>query len=128
MKQYTKQELEESLKLVSSTIKNCEKMHPKFAEGTSQHTLLKNRIQALHIAKSLIIGETIVDKYTKEELEKGMAPVASIISKCEKAYIKAVEGTSTHTRLKKTIKAMNIAKSLIEDEINKIESILNRSK
>lgn len=121
MNNYTKEELEEALQVVSSTIKNCEKMHPKFAEGTSQHTLLKNRIKAMYISKALITGENIVDKYTKEELEKSMAPVSSVISKCEKAYIKAVEGTSNHTRLKKIIKAMNISKSLIENKIDKID-------
>ncbi|MGL6106649.1 hypothetical protein, partial [Romboutsia sp.] len=114
-----KEELEEALKVVSSTIKNCEKMHPKFAEGTSQHTLLKNRIKAMYISKTLLEDEDIIDKYTKEELEKAMPPVTSVISKCEKAYLKAVEGTSTHTRLKKIIKAMYISKSLINDEISK---------
>ena len=39
---YTKNELEEALLIVSSTITNCEKTQPKFMEGTSQHTLLKN--------------------------------------------------------------------------------------
>ena len=120
MNKYTQEELEEALQVVSSTIKNCEKMHPKFAKGTSQHTLLKNRIKALYISKSLITGENILDKYTKEELEKAMAPVSSIISKCEKAYVKAVEGASNHTRLKKMIKAMYISKSFIQNEISKM--------
>ena len=118
MNKYTKEELEEALQVVSSTINNCEKIHPKFAEGTSQHTLLKNRIKAMYISKSLITGENIINKYTKEELEKAIAPVSSVISKCEKAYVKSVEGTSNHTRLKKIIKAMYISKSLIESEIN----------
>lgn len=119
MNQYTKEELKEALKVVTSSIRNCEKMHPKFAEGTSQHTLLKNRIKALYISKSLIEDENIEDKYTKEELEKSIAPVSSIISKCEKAHVKAEEGSSTHTRLTKMIKAMYVSKSLITNEINK---------
>lgn len=119
MNKYTKEELEEALQVVSSTIKNCENMQLKFAEKTSQHTLLKNRIKAMYISKSLITGKDIIHKYTKEELEKSMPPVCSVISKCEKAYAKSVEGTSTHTRLKKIIKAMYISKSLIENEINK---------
>lgn len=49
MNKYTKEELEESLQVVSSTIKNCEKMHPKFDEGTYQRTFLKNRIKAMYI-------------------------------------------------------------------------------
>lgn len=119
MEKYIKEELDESLKVLSSAIRNCEKMHQKFEEGTSQHTLLKNRIKALYISKSLITGENIMVKYTKEELEKAISPVSSIISKCEKAHQKAVEGTSNYTRLSKIIKAMYISKSLITDEIGK---------
>jgi DNA-binding XRE family transcriptional regulator len=119
MKKYTEEELAEALQLVSSTISNCEKMQPKFAEGTSQHTLLKNRIKALYISKSLITNEDVIDKYTKEELMKALPPVSSIIHKCEKAQLKFVNGTSQHTRLRKIIKAMYISKSLITDEISK---------
>ena len=34
MKQYNKEELIESLNVIDSTIINCEKIHPKFSEGT----------------------------------------------------------------------------------------------
>lgn len=119
MSQYRREDLIEALQVVDSTIKNCEKMQPKFAEGTSQHTLLKNRIKALYISKLLIENQNIMEKYTKEELIEAIRPVSSIISKCEKAQIKFAEGTAHHTRLKKIISAMYISKSLITDEINK---------
>ncbi len=119
MDKYTKEELGEALRVVSSTISNCEKAQLKFAEGTSQHTLLKNRIKALYISKSLITDENVMDKYTKEELIEALRPVSSVISKCEKAQLKFAEGTSHHTRLKNIIKAMYISKSLITDEISK---------
>jgi CxxC motif-containing protein len=119
MNKYTKEELLEALRVVSSTISKCEKIHPKFAEGTSQHTLLKNRIKAMYISKSLITGENVMDKYTKEELLEALRPVSSVISKCEKAQLKFVEGTSNHTRFKNLIKAMYISKSLITNEISK---------
>ncbi len=45
----TKRELTEALKEVSSFIGRCEKMQGKFEEGTSQHSLLRNRIKALYI-------------------------------------------------------------------------------
>lgn len=64
MEEYTREELKEAIRVVSSTISNCEKIQPKFNEGTSQHTLLKNRIKALYISKSLIRDENIVDAYT----------------------------------------------------------------
>ncbi|WP_425806113.1 hypothetical protein ACHOLT_04710 [Desulfitobacterium sp. Sab5] len=57
MGKYTREELEEALQIVSSVISRCEKNKPKFVEGTSQHTLLKNRIKAIYISKSLITDE-----------------------------------------------------------------------
>ena len=119
MDKYTIEELVEALRVVSSTISNCEKMQLKFAEGTSQHTLLKNRIKAMYISKSLISDENVMDKYTKEELIEALRPVSSVISKCEKAQLKFAEDTSQHTRLKNIIKAMYVSKSLITDEISK---------
>ncbi|MPN10601.1 hypothetical protein SDC9_157896 [bioreactor metagenome] len=119
MDKYTKEELEQALQIVSSVISRCEKIQPKFLEGTSQYTLLKNRIKALYISKSLIIDENVMDKYIKEELIEALRPVSSIISKCEKAQQKFEEGTSNSTRFKKMIKAMYISKSLITDEISK---------
>lgn len=118
MDKYTKEELLETLQVVSSTISKCEKIQPKFAEGTSQHTLLKNRIKALYISKSLLIDDCIDDKYSKEELIEAQRPISSIISKCEKAQLKFTEGTTNHTRLKNIINAMHISKSLITDEIS----------
>jgi len=119
MEKYSRQELAEALKVVSSTISNCEKMQLKFTEGTSQHTLLKNRIKALYISKALITGQDVMDKYTKEELILALPPVSSIISKCEKAMVKFAEGTTHHTHLKNIIIAMYISKALITDEISK---------
>lgn len=119
MDKYPRKELIEALRVVSSTISKCEKMQLKFAEGTSQHTLLKNRIKAMYISKSLMTDENVIDKYTKEELIEALRPVSSVISKCEKGQLKFAEGTSHHTRFKNIIEAMYISKSLITDEISK---------
>ncbi len=119
MDRFTNEELAEALHVVTSTINKCEKMKLKFNEGTSQHTLLKNRIKALHISKALITNVSVLDKYTKEELIQALPPVSSIISKCEKAQLKFSAGTSHHTRLKNIIDAMYISKSLITEEIIK---------
>lgn len=119
MSKYIREELEEALKIVSSIISRCEKSQPRFMEGTSQHTLLRNRIKAMNISKSLIIDENVVDKYTKTELIEALRPVSSIISKCEKAQLKFAVGTSHYNRFENMIKAMYISKSLITDEISK---------
>ncbi|WP_160679906.1 hypothetical protein [Clostridium sp. C8-1-8] len=123
MDKFTKEQLEKALKVVVSTISNCEKMQPKFAEGTSQHTLLKNRIKAMYISKALITGENVMEQYTKEELIQALSPISSIISKCEKAQLKFDEGTSSHTRLNNIIEAMNISKALITELLGDGENI-----
>lgn len=54
MGQFTKAELEEALRAVSSMIHKCEKVQEKQTLGVSQQTLLRNRIKALYIASDLI--------------------------------------------------------------------------
>lgn len=60
MEAYTKSELTEALRAVDSIIHKCEKAQAKFPEGNSHHTLLKNRLKAMYISKSLITG-TLAD-------------------------------------------------------------------
>lgn len=57
MENYTKEDLEEALRAIESTISKCEKAQPKLKEGTAQHTLLVRRIKALRIASELITRE-----------------------------------------------------------------------
>jgi hypothetical protein len=54
---YTKEDLEEALRAIVSTISKCEKVQPRLKQGTSQHTLLIRRIKALNIASALIRRE-----------------------------------------------------------------------
>lgn len=119
MNDYRKEDLAAALQVLSTTIINCERIQPKFAESSSQHSLLKNRIKALYISRTLIVNGSLTNKYTKEDLTKALSPISSIISKCEKAQLKFLEGTSHHTRFENIIKAMYISKSFITDEINK---------
>ncbi|MBE6011515.1 MAG: hypothetical protein E7234_03045 [Lachnospiraceae bacterium] len=57
MNNFTKEELEEALRAINSTISKCEKVQPKLKSGTSQHTLLIRRIKALYISTELIKRE-----------------------------------------------------------------------
>ena len=54
MDKYTREELVDALRPISSVISKCEKAVLKFAEDTSHHTRLKNIIEAMYISKSLI--------------------------------------------------------------------------
>lgn len=73
MKQYNKEELIESLNVIDSTIRNCEKIHPKFSEWTSQHTLLKNRIKALYVSKALMNNENTIEPVYKRGYASSIA-------------------------------------------------------
>jgi predicted transcriptional regulator len=119
MGKYTRDELSDALEVISSTISKCEKIQPKFAEGTSQYTLLKNRIKAMYISKALITEDCEIERYSKEELINALKPVASVISKCETAQRKHDLESFHYKNLQNIIDAMKIANSLIADEIRK---------
>jgi hypothetical protein len=57
MDQYSREELEEALKIVSSAISRCEKAQLKYAVGTSHHTRFRNMIKAMTVSKALIMDE-----------------------------------------------------------------------
>lgn len=115
----TKEERNDALQVVVSNLRRCENIQPKFAEGTSQHSLLRNRIKALTIAKALLLNEPVMDSYTKEELLEALPPISSIISKCEKAQYKFAEGTPYYKRFQKMIEAMRLCEMLLTKEIEK---------
>lgn len=117
MDQYSSEELNKAIKILDTVLKRCERIQPKFKVGSSQHTLLKNRINALTISKSLINGET--EQYPRETLIEALDPIISIISKCQKAQLKFEEGSSHHTRFKALIDAMTLAKAFIMNEIDR---------
>lgn len=51
---YTSQELSEALRAIDSMISKCEKVHLKIKPGSSQDTLLKNRLKALYISQAFV--------------------------------------------------------------------------
>jgi hypothetical protein len=57
MDPFSKEDLEEALRAIASTISKCEKVDPKLKPGSPQHTLLERRIKALRIAAELIRRE-----------------------------------------------------------------------
>jgi hypothetical protein len=115
--EFNREELEKAISLLDSTIVKCEKMQLKFLEGTSQHSLLKNRIKALYISKALLMGDKTIN-YTSKELKEALPPVVSIINKTTKAQSKYEKGTSKFIRFEPIIQAMLISKAFIERQIN----------
>jgi len=57
-----------------------------------------------------------VDNYTADELQEALRPLASLISKSEKAQQKLAPGTWQHTMLRDNLKALHIASALMNKE------------
>lgn len=112
----TDQERADALKVVTSVITRCERMQPKFVPDTSQHTLLKNRIQAMKIAEVLLTGRSVA-LYSVQDLSAALEPLASVIRKCEKARSKYEPDSGQYGRYIGIIRAMELSRTLIENEL-----------
>ena len=115
MDKNTKQ-LQETLKIVESSITNCEKVQPKFKEGSSQLSLLRNRIKALYIAKSLLNEQA--NEFTILELEEAVVQITSIKNKSTTGIRHAKEESGTYTRFHKLIIAMDIVLDYLQKAKN----------
>jgi hypothetical protein len=125
MNNLTKEDLKAALRAVASMMDKTAAAKAKFPPGTSQHTLQRNRLEGLQTASSLISKEldhSRAPQYGKEELEKAVAPIASLISKSEKARNKLAPGTWQHTMLGSNLKALYIASPLLTKALNEIRA------
>ena len=107
-------------KVVLQSIVNCEKMQPKFAEGTAQHSLLRDRLKALKIAQSLLAADEHSQDYGCAELVSALPPIESIRRKTAKARSKHSPDTAVYKRLTPLITAMTLAQALLEEAIRKL--------
>ena len=80
-----------------------ERFLPKFPAGTSQHSLLKNRIRALYTARQLFSGEL---PPSKEDLEFSRPRIESILHKVSKARDKHDAGSRNYRRFDPTVQLM----------------------
>ena len=106
MRIYTEQQIQDTLKIVDSSIVNCEKVQPKLKESSPQLSLSHNRIKALYIAKTLLLGQE--SEFTTLELEEATVQITSIKNKSTTGISNAKDGSATYTRFHKLITAMDI--------------------
>ncbi len=118
-----REDWEGALQSMHSMIARCEKAQEKFASGTSQHTLLQNRMHALRVSAALIgqklTGADALEGYGKEDYEKAEAPILSLIHKSEKARQKLSPGTWQDTTTGDNLKALYIASSLLTEVLER---------
>jgi hypothetical protein len=60
---------------------------------------------------------------TKDELEEILRPIASLISKSEKAQQKVAPGTWQHTMLRDNLKALHIVSKLMNKETSETDNL-----
>jgi hypothetical protein len=65
-----------------------------------------------------------MDKFTKEDLEKALPVIASMISRSEKVHNKFKEGTPQFSLIKNRLKALYLSSSLILKEL-KVEVVMD---
>ena len=116
MEDISKQQLQDTLKIIDSSIINCEKVQPKLKEGSPQLSLSKDRIKALYIAKSIMLKQR--HSYTEEELHMAIKQIASIQGKSNTGLHNAKEHSATYTRFMRIKNAMDIILSCLQEEIN----------
>ena len=102
--------MNEILNFLDHTRELEEKFLPKFPEGTSQNSLLKNRIRALQTARELISGE---GRPSREELEFALPRIESMIHKMSKARDKYEPGSRNYKRFDPTVQAMKQVRTAI---------------
>ena len=102
--------MNEILNFLDHTRELEEKFLPKFPEGTSPRSLLKNRIRALQTARELISGE---GRPTREELEFALPRIESMIHKMSKARDKYEPGSRNYKRFDPTVQAMKQVRTAI---------------
>lgn len=100
---------------IRSIIAREEAFLPKFAPGTSQHTLLKKRIAALRTVCVLITGERHPDR---DELLFALPRIESIIRKMSSARDKYEPGSRNFKRFDPIVRIMESASTLIKDAID----------
>ena len=102
--------MNEILNFLDHTRELEEKFLPIFPEGTSQHSLLKNRIRALQTARELISGE---GRPSREELEFALPRIESMIHKMSKARDKYEPGSRNYKRFNPMVQAMKQVRTAI---------------
>ena len=100
---------------ITSMLQRCEAIQPKFSVGTSQHTLLKHRIQALQVANA-ILDKKEIPSYL---LQAALPPIRSALYKCEKAQAKYPKEAVMYRRLQPQILALQMAQDAIQAAIDK---------
>jgi len=65
-----------------------------------------------------------VNDYTRDDLQEALRPIASLISKSEKAQQKLASGSWQHTMLRDNLKALHIASALMNKGVDDTDGFI----
>lgn len=95
--------MDELLHRIDAMIKREEAFLPKLNSGTSQRSLLANRIAALHTVRALVSSDRAP---SQEELKFALPRIESIIHKMDKARDNHQPGSRNYKRFDPIVQAM----------------------
>ena len=126
---FTQPNPDEITELMDTQINLCVQVLPKFLKDSSQYSLLINRIEALNIAKAVLLNDENHIKYSKEQLTTSLEQVTTLLTKSEKVVVRFKPGHPAHVQLTKTIKVLKLAESKIKNATeHRITSIFKHYK
>lgn len=120
MNQHTEKQIQDTLKIIESSIVNCEKVRLKLKEGSSSFSLNTNRIKALYISKALLTNQD--NDYSKKELEEAVIQITSIKNKSTTGINNAKERSATYTKFSRLINAMNVTLAYLQNAIEECKN------
>lgn len=107
--------LQEALRPLASLISKSEKAQRKLAPGTWQHAMLRDNLQALHLASALMqAGNDPPQRFAQADMQAALRALAAMIGKTEKAQVQFPPGTSPHTLLRNRLQALRLAEARIK--------------
>lgn len=113
--------LNDASSTISAMIKRVEDTKTKFEPGTAQYTLQRNRLDALKVAFALVCKaqheDTTPLQTSLDSLKRAVAPIASLLSKSEKARTKLDPISWQYGMLTENIKALMLVEPLLQQAI-----------
>lgn len=107
----------EARRPLASLIRKSEKARRHLAPGSWQHAMLQANLKALHMAFDLMRkARAGAKRATAGELREALQAMTSMIGRTRKAQAYCAPGTSPHTLLRNRLKALRIAKALLQME------------
>jgi hypothetical protein len=122
---FTRDELNEAVRAITSMINKSEKAKLKLTIGTWQHTATVQSLNANSIAITLLNREleaTDTENLSKsifsdDELKNALSTMTTTIDRIEKMKPKFKAGTPQHTLAVRRIKALHISAALMKREL-----------